>query len=191
MMRRGVWWRNLTLIVSMVLFGVWHKATVLFLLWGVYHGVLLVMHRQFQQLKKALNWEPPAALWTPLSWLATISLISLGWVFFRASSLQQLVQMGSAVFSPASYLSSVLSTSLYLLVAALAAGYATVLLVADVLENYSGEDEPASSHSAIIAGIARYRWYWIPPLYALALLVVLIVTHTQNSGAAQFMYRRF
>ena len=101
----------------------------------------------------------------PLSWFGTMSLISLGWVFFRASSLQQAVQMLSAVFSPASYRSSFLSPSLYLLVAALAVGYATVLWVDEVLENYSSEAEaaPVSSRSAIIAAIARSRWYWIPP----------------------------
>jgi alginate O-acetyltransferase complex protein AlgI len=193
MVRREMWWRNLTLVLSMVLFGLWHKATVPFLLWGLYHGGLLVLHRQFQQLQKALDWDPPARLWGLLSWLATISLISLGWIFFRAKSLPQASEMLSVVLSPASYLSSFLSASLYLLVVALAAGYATVLLVDEVLESYLAEAEaaPASSRSALIAAIARNRWYWIPPLYGLALLVVLIITHTQDSGAAQFMYRRF
>jgi hypothetical protein len=46
-------------------------------------------------------------------------------------------------------------------------------------------------YSAMIAALARHRWYWIPPLYGLALLVVSIVTHTQGEAAAQFMYRRF
>jgi alginate O-acetyltransferase complex protein AlgI len=191
MMRREKWWRNLTLVLSMILFGLWHKATVLFLLWGCYHGVLLVLHRQLQQLKKTFDWDPPAGLWMPLSWLATISLISLGWIFFRANSLPQAAQMLSAVFSPASYLSNFLSASLYLLVVALALGYAMVLAVDEVLESYSAEAAPTHSRSAIVVAIARSRWYWIPPLYGLALILVLIVTHTQESGAAQFMYRRF
>jgi alginate O-acetyltransferase complex protein AlgI len=190
MVRRELWWRNLTLLVSMILFGLWHKATVLFLLWGCYHGMLLVLHRQLQQLRKTLDWDPPPGLWTPLSWLATISLISLGWIFFRANSLPQAAQMLSAVFSPASYLSGFLSASLYLLVVTLAAGYAAVLFVDNVLESYTRET-PTHSRSAIVAAIARSRWYWIPPLYGLALILVLIVTHTQDSGAAQFMYRRF
>ena len=45
-LRRELWWRNLSLIIAMTLFGLWHKATLLFLLWGAYHGVLLVLHRQ-------------------------------------------------------------------------------------------------------------------------------------------------
>jgi alginate O-acetyltransferase complex protein AlgI len=193
MLRRELWWRNLVLVFSMILFGVWHKATVLFFLWGCYHGVLLVVYRQFQHVRGKLGWEPATAFWTPLSWLATITLISLGWILFRANSLPQAVQMLSAAFSPASYVSHVLSGSLYLLVLVLAAGYAAVLLVSDALDRCSEEpgNEPAQSRSAIIAAIARNRWYWIPPLYGLALLLVLIVTHTQNAGVGQFMYRRF
>lgn len=193
MLRRGTRWQNLALVISMVLFGLWHKATVLFFLWGCYQGLLLVLHRQFQQLQRKFAWNFPAVLWMPLSWLATISLISLGWVLFRANSLGQAVQMLSAVSSPASYLSHFLSGSLYLLVFTLAAGYAVVLLVEEMLDRYSTEPGTAAaeSRSRIIAAIASHRWYWIPPLYGLALLLVLIVTHTQDAGAAQFMYRRF
>src|SRR5579864_5584641 len=89
MLRRGVWWRNLVLVLSMVLFGLWHKASLSFLLWGCYHGVLLVLHRQCQQLQRKADWDPPSILWTPLSFFATISLISLGWILFRANSLRQ------------------------------------------------------------------------------------------------------
>jgi alginate O-acetyltransferase complex protein AlgI len=191
MLRRGIWWRNSVLVISMILFGLWHKATVLFLLWGCYHGVLLVLHRQFQQWQRKRGWNPSSFLWTPLSWLATIPLISLGWILFRANSLPQAAHMLSAVFSPASYLTRFLSGSLYALVLALAAGYATVLLVADMLDRYSAESEESRPPSTIVAVIARKRWYWIPPLYGLALIVVSIVTHTQGAAAAQFMYRRF
>ena len=191
MLRRALWWRNLALILSMALFGLWHKASVLFLLWGCYHGVLLVAHRQFQQLRDRLGWDPPPALWTPLSWFATMSLVSLGWILFRSNSLPQAVQMLSAAFSPSTYPSGFLSGSLYFLVFALAAGYAGVLAVSEMLDRYVAEPAAPGSQSAMLAAIARTRWYWIPPLYGLALFVVLMVTHTQELGVGQFMYRRF
>jgi alginate O-acetyltransferase complex protein AlgI len=193
MLWRGMWWRNLTLVISMVLFGLWHKASMLFLLWGCYHGVLLVLHRHFQQLQKRLGWESPAVIWTTLSWFFTISVISLGWILFRANSLPQAMQMLSAVASPANYLSHFLSGSLYVLVFSLALGYALVLLANDLLDLYSAELETTQAHagSTILTAIARNRWYWIPPLYGLALLLVSIVTHTQDAGVGQFMYRRF
>ncbi|HYW37639.1 MAG TPA: MBOAT family O-acyltransferase [Terriglobales bacterium] len=192
-MRREMWWRNLALVISMVLFGLWHRASVLFVLWGCYHGVLLVLHRQVEALQRKFDWTPPAALWTPISWAATITLVSLGWIFFRAKSLLEARQMLAAVLSPASYSLRFLSGSLYVLVIAMAAGYMIVLLVTEALDRYSVEPEAANapSSSKMIAVIARNRWFWIPPLYLLALLLVVIVTHTRGADAAQFMYRNF
>jgi alginate O-acetyltransferase complex protein AlgI len=192
-LRRELWWRNLALVISMILFGVWHKASVLFVLWGCYHGVLLVLHRQVQHAQRKFDWTPPAAFWGAVSWSVTISLISLGWIFFRANSLVEARQMLSAVLSPASYSTHFISGSLYVLVVALAAGYAIVLLTIEMLDRYSVEPEGAhaSSNSGMIALIARNRWFWIPPLYLLALLLVLVVTHTRGADAAQFMYRKF
>jgi D-alanyl-lipoteichoic acid acyltransferase DltB (MBOAT superfamily) len=190
--RREMWWRNLVLVVSMILFGVWHKANVLLVVWGCYHGVLLVLHRQMQQLQRKFEWTPPAALWGPISWLVTISLVSLGWIFFRATSLAEARQMLSAVLSPASYLSHFLSGSLYALVMVLAVGYAIVLLVIEVLDRYSiSEVSSGQLRSGTVALMARSRWFWIPPLYLLALVTLVIVTHTHGADAAQFMYRKF
>jgi alginate O-acetyltransferase complex protein AlgI len=186
--RREIWWRNLALVLSMVAFGLWHKASLLFLLWGFYHGVLLVLHRQVQQLGRRLNWNPPA-IWMPISWIATISLISVGWIFFRANSWSPASQMLSALASPASYASHFLSSSLYLLIAVLAGGYAAVVAVSGIFDR-PGES-PEAPQSRTVALLARWRWFWIPPLYALALLFVWMITLTQSGGVGQLMYRSF
>jgi alginate O-acetyltransferase complex protein AlgI len=192
-LRREMWWRNLVLVLSMVLFGLWHNASLLFVIWGCYHGILLVLHRQAQQLQRRFDWQPPAFLWTPLSWSATFALVSLGWIFFRTRSLPKAGQMLSAVLSPASYRSHVVSGSLYLLVALLGCGYAIVLLAIEALDRYSVET--GLSHqtvgSGIISFLARKRWFWIPPLYAVTLLLVLAVTLNQGPGMSQLMYRAF
>jgi alginate O-acetyltransferase complex protein AlgI len=192
-LRREVWWRNLVLVISMVVFGLWHNATWLFVIWGCYHGLLLVGHRLVQQLERRFDWDPPPAFWTPLSWIATITLISLGWIFFRASSLDKAGQMFSAVLSPATYGSHFVSGSLYLLVLALGLGYMIVLVVIDALDRYpaAADANEASAGSGIMAFLARKRWFWIPPLYALTLLLVLAVTLTQGPATSQLMYRAF
>ncbi len=193
-LRREIWWRNLALVISMVLFGVWHKASVLFVLWGCYHGILLVLHRQVQQVQRRFNWEPPAALWTPLSWLVTITLVSFGWIFFRANSLPQAGTMFTALVSPASYLTHFLPVTLYLLVLALGIGYATVLLIIAGLDRHAerlGTAE-ARARSEIITTMVRDRWVWLMPMYAVALLVATwLVTRAQSAGATPFVYRSF
>ncbi|MGB8734397.1 MAG: MBOAT family O-acyltransferase [Candidatus Sulfotelmatobacter sp.] len=192
-MRREAWWRNMAFVVSMILFGLWHKANILFLLWGCYHGVLLVLHRQIEGLERKYDWTPPEGPWNAFSWITTISFVSLGWIFFRANSLRQAREMLSAVLSPASYFSHFLSGSLYLLILTLGLGYAVVLLAIEMLNRHSIEPEPSSetAHPGFIALLARWRWFWIPTLYVLVSLFLLIVTLSQGASTAQFMYRNF
>ncbi len=191
-MRRELWWRNLALVVSMILFGLWHKATLLFLLWGCYHGVLLVLHRQIEGLERKYDWTPPQA-WNAISWITTISFVSLGWIFFRANSWPEARQMLAAVLSPASYVSHFLSGSLYVLVLVLAVGYEVVLLVINTLNRHTVAVATTGevSHPGFIAFIARRRWYWIPPLYVLAMLFLSLLTLNQGSSTSQFMYSNF
>jgi D-alanyl-lipoteichoic acid acyltransferase DltB (MBOAT superfamily) len=190
LLHREVWWRNLALLIAMVIFGLWHKATVLLLLWGAYQGVILVLHRQIQQIQRQFDWNPPGKLWNVFSWLATIVLISLGWILFRSNSLAQARQMWATVFTHGAYASHLLSGSLYLLVAGLAIGYSLVLRLGDALAPIS-DDSIALRESNWAASLARWRWYWLPPLYAVALLFLLIVTFSNKPSAAQFMYRKF
>ncbi len=195
-MRREAWWRNLSLLIAMVLFGLWHRASILFLLWGGYHGLLLLLHRQVEGLERRFDWTPPRIPWTVLSWVSTISLVNLGWIFFRASSLGQAHQMLAAIVTPASYTAHFLSGSLYWLVLALAAAYAIALLVIDSLNHASpqavdADAPPANLPSGQMALLARWRWFWLPPLYVLALIFVLIVTLSGAASTAQMMYGNF
>ena len=186
-LRREIWWRNLALVIAMAAFGVWHRASILFLLWGCYHGVLLVLHRQVQQFQRRFDWDPPPSLWTPLSWITSMTLLNLGWIFFRANSLSIARPMLLALVSPATYAQHFLSGSLYALVLALALGYAISIAILDAIDRAA--ETPSSA--GFPAFLARSRWYWLPPLYALALAFLLIVTLTRGASTAQFMYNKF
>jgi len=64
-----------------------------------------------------------------------------------------------------------------------AAGYAAVLLISSKLQPH-GE---VTSQKFLVRG----RWFWIPPLYALAMILLLLITLTQSGGVGQLMYRGF
>lgn len=186
--RRETWWRNLALIIAMTLFGLWHRASLLFLIWGCYQGLLLVAHRQVQRAERGLNWQPPSRLWTLLSWLLTMALISIGWIFFRASSLSRAGQMLLSLVSPASYGQHFLTSSLYLLVGVLAAGYALTLEIVSMVSSTCEIDKGEPKTRTLLS---RWQWYWLPPLYLVAMLFLLMITLPQGGGAAQLMYRGF
>ena len=185
---RQEWWRKFCLLIAMVLFGIWHKGTMLFVLFGCYQGLLLILHRQTQQVERRLNWAPSGKAWTFASWLLTMVLVSLGWIFFRGNSLGEVGQMFSAIASPAGYARHTLDWSLYVLVASLAVGYAVVLSGVDALDRYAERLEPGAG---VLAIIARDRWVWLAPMWAAACVLVVTMIPSQSRAANVFMYRFF
>lgn len=82
-------YRNLML--TMVLGGLWHGAAWTFVIWGCFHGLLLIMHRRITrgvQLSKSMS-----RLTYPLRLVAMFHLTCLGWLIFRAESLVNLQAM--------------------------------------------------------------------------------------------------
>lgn len=73
-------YRNL--LIVFVLCGLWHGAGLTFLIWGLYHGVLLVGERLYRNHVSPL----PTGM---VSWLVAFLLVMIGWVFFRAADLNQ------------------------------------------------------------------------------------------------------
>ena len=123
MLHRSKFWRNCTLVISMLVFGLWHRGTALLALWGIYHGILLVLHRQWQELKRRIGWNFAGYVPSLISWFVTISVMSLGWIFFRSNSLEQAFAMLHSVAAVSSYTKATLPNSLYLLLIVLSLGY--------------------------------------------------------------------
>src|SRR5262249_27437399 len=97
------------------------KAT--FVLWGVYHGLLLVAHRVIQQHHRKLQWTVPASVDSFVSLVVSFFAISLGWVLFRANNLGQAVTMLKTVVNPRSYSRPGLPANYYLMVLVALLGY--------------------------------------------------------------------
>jgi alginate O-acetyltransferase complex protein AlgI len=72
------------LMLVMLLGGLWHGANWTFVVWGLYHGLLLAGHRAMPWPR----WLGRAAL-RPLCVVATFIAVCVGWVFFRAATLEQ------------------------------------------------------------------------------------------------------
>jgi alginate O-acetyltransferase complex protein AlgI len=68
------------LLITMFLGGLWHGAAWTFVLWGLYHGILLASHAALTRRA----WVPRSKA---LSVMATFLAVVVGWVFFRARSL--------------------------------------------------------------------------------------------------------
>jgi alginate O-acetyltransferase complex protein AlgI len=77
--RKGAARTYANLVTVFVLCGLWHGAAWTFVVWGLYHGVFLVLERT--AFGKVL-----ANAWTPLRYAYALLVVIVGWVFFRAET---------------------------------------------------------------------------------------------------------
>ncbi len=73
-------YRNLAIVF--LLCGLWHGAAWTFLIWGAYHGIILVLERI---LKNAFNYRMSGLVGN----LVTLLLVMFGWLIFRSATLAQ------------------------------------------------------------------------------------------------------
>jgi alginate O-acetyltransferase complex protein AlgI len=86
-------YRNLA--ITMLLGGLWHGAAWNFVLWGAYHGLILILYRIFE--KKPAHLDPwsgrhPYPL-VAAKMLGMFTLTLIGWLIFRSTSLPQIGYM--------------------------------------------------------------------------------------------------
>ncbi len=84
-------YRNL--MITMLLGGLWHGASWVFVIWGAYHGALLVLYRVFASPWDAL----PRVVQQLGMFLATV----IGWVFFRSLTFDMAWGLLARMFAPA------------------------------------------------------------------------------------------
>jgi D-alanyl-lipoteichoic acid acyltransferase DltB (MBOAT superfamily) len=82
--RKGEARRFLNLFLTMVIGGIWHGAGWTFLLWGLLHGIYLVINHYALVLGKRGRWAVPSFLGKALTMLCVV----VAWVPFRASGLK-------------------------------------------------------------------------------------------------------
>ena len=85
--RRGELRRYINLILTMALGGIWHGAGYGFALWGLLHGNLLALNHGWRALRARLP-LPTSRLETLLGGCITFLGVLVGWIVFRAATLE-------------------------------------------------------------------------------------------------------
>lgn len=87
--------------ITMLVAGLWHGASWMFVIWGALHGFGLCVHKFFS---RQLRITIPSTLWgNTLSWLITYVYVCFAWSFFRSQSLTQLGTMYEKIASDFSW----------------------------------------------------------------------------------------
>ena len=174
--RKGKFRTYLNLIVTMLLGGLWHGASLNFVVWGGLHGVALAVHKGLRALLHrpkdycSRGWRRAGAV------VLTFHFVCFCWIFFRnatfEASLTMLRQILTA-FHPELF--TQLATGYWQVFVLMAAGY---LL-------HACPDRWQEAGSRIVARCPL-------PVQALLLLVVIyVVIQVKSSDIQPFIYFQF
>ena len=102
--------KNKVLLTTWAIMGLWHGANWTFILWGVYHSVVILLYRLISSytIKLNQNFKALAGI------ILTLPLMMLAWVPFRAESLAITVEMWTKVVNPFDYTSLGLRENIYI-----------------------------------------------------------------------------
>lgn len=101
--RRGKARKYINLILTFLVSGLWHGVGIHYLVWGVYHGAVQIIGELTSPLKrkaeKALRVNTNCRSYQIGKQLITLSLISYGWLLFRANGFIAALKMTASVFT--------------------------------------------------------------------------------------------
>jgi D-alanyl-lipoteichoic acid acyltransferase DltB (MBOAT superfamily) len=152
---RGTFRTHLNLIITMGLGGLWHGASWNFVLWGLFHGAGLAVHRALAPSFGGL----PDWLRRYGGWSLTLLFVMFGWSLFRVASMSEFTALWHRAFSPGEV------SPVDLQATAVIASFGFVILMVQWLEERHPE-RPL---------VARAAWHWnVCMLTAMTLSVVAV-----------------
>lgn len=98
--RKGVFRMYLNNFLTMLIGGLWHGAAWKFVFWGAMHGIGLAVHKA---CKPWLDRLPDNRIVRILSWMLTMSAVSLLWIYFRAASWDDACEIVKSIFCDFSF----------------------------------------------------------------------------------------
>jgi alginate O-acetyltransferase complex protein AlgI len=89
--RKSISRTYLNLIIVFFLTGFWHGASWSFVVWGLFHGIFMVIERL--GFEKVLD-----KMWKPIANIYTIIVVMFAWVLFRSDTLDYALHYWKAMF---------------------------------------------------------------------------------------------
>lgn len=86
--RKGEVRTYINLLLTMVIGGLWHGASINFIVWGLLHGLALVIHKLYMKFSNS-DTKVPSSFGNIIATTLTFIVVSLIWVFFRSATIME------------------------------------------------------------------------------------------------------
>lgn len=176
--RRGKFRTYVNLFLTMFLGGLWHGASLRFILWGMLHGMALAIHKAM--MAAFPNFKKTGAEMSVghriIGTLLTFHLVCFGWIFFRAESMTKAWELINQIIS--NFHPEVFTQFI--------SGYKTVflLMVIGYVTHFVPKRMGEKLQNVVTASPAVVQ-------AALLALAIFIVVQFKSAGVQPFIYFQF
>ena len=91
--RKGKFRQYLNLIITMFLGGLWHGASWNFVVWGMFHGVALALHKGWMSIVGRKKGEESSGIRRFFGIVITFHFVCFSWIFFRNATFEGSMDM--------------------------------------------------------------------------------------------------
>ncbi len=169
--RKG-WKRTyINLMITCILCGLWHGASYNFVLWGIFHGVALVIHKVYNEATSGAEFRKNK-IYEKSSKIITFIIVLYGWLLFRITDISDIWVYSISIFTNWKFLDIVF------LAFAQIAPFVLLMIIVDYFE---------SKFLAINESNIIVKWSLAP--YFAMLFLVLAIFISDSSG--DFIYFKF
>jgi len=168
--RCGFFRTQANLLIAMLLSGLWHGASLNFLIWGGIHGIGMVL---LNISDKYFGRNFLADRFAFFAKLLTFQYVCFAWIFFRSSSFSESIEYLSAIMNNFSHIELHFNSLFYILL--LLVGYSLYPLTTNLQTN-------------IIKYMQKVHWIFLPIIF---IIILWIVISFAPSGIPNFIYAGF
>jgi alginate O-acetyltransferase complex protein AlgI len=167
------------LMITMLLGGLWHGASWRFIIWGGLHGTALALHKWYIEQKNSNvpSYNRPIPSIPRIGRiLITFHFVCLCWIFFRASSMENVGQMLSQILF--SFNGQILFEFL--------SGYKTVMLLILIgfILHFIPEHIELKTRERLVRSHFILKAAWM-------LAIIILVIQTKSAAIQPFIYFQF
>lgn len=174
--RHGRFRAYINQFMTMVIGGLWHGASLMYIIWGAYHGVLLVIHKIMRRLWYLPETIQKLGVMRYVNMVLTFILVVAGFTIFRSTSMENVGIMFRQIF-----------TDFHLSVAQqFINGYMMIVLAMAV-----GYVAHMSPRSWSVATMRLYAKFPAVVQGIILAIVIFIVIQTRQSELVPFIYLQY